>query len=268
MPGTLGSVRLWRTVILHETESMPAREFAPSRGAEIWTLNGQTHVARADAHFKTKRVGLEALVGHLLVEVELDGLSADAKADVITTSRHTRAAREIGNRLDEAIDQVLAEDDDLQDWNTKIREAAFKRAASQRISGLENALRAFNLTFKQKKTILVPGPGGHTGPKPEPKLPDPISPLHDHPEDIFQFRKVLRRTVRVRRGSTGSVQLEADATDGYFDDSGRLSLQFVPDLGDKLRIVGRDSLVDGRMRIRLKASPDAPLTDLSLLPAV
>jgi hypothetical protein len=262
--GTLGSVRVWRTIVLHDKESKPAREFAPPRGAEVWTLNGQTHVTRSDAHFKSKRVGLDALVGHLLVAVDLDGLSADAKADVITTGRHTRAQREIGTRLEDAVDQVLGEDDQLEHWNTKIREAAFKKAASQQIAGLEKALRAFSLTFKRKKTIPVPGTGDRKYARPQPKLPDPISPLHEHPRDVFGFRMVVRDTIKVRRGSTGSVQLEADALDGYFDDANRLSLQFVADLGDKLRIVGRDSLEGGRMRIRMKATRDAPLVAVKL----
>ena len=262
--GTLGSVRVWRTLILHPKEPMPAREFAPSSGAEVWTLNGQTHVNRSDAHFKNKRVGLDALVGHLFVEVELDGLSADAKADVITTSRHTMAQREVGSRLEEAIDEILAEDDELQQWNKKIQEEAFKRAASQQIAGLQAALRAFDLTFKGKKTIIVRGPGTAKGPKPSPEPPPPISPLYADPKDVFGFRMVGRDTIRIKRGSTASVQLEADAIDGYFDEGKRLSLQFVPDLGDTLRVVGRDSLLDGRMRIRIKAAKDAPITQVTL----
>jgi hypothetical protein len=262
--GALGTVRVWRTLVMHDTERLPAREFAPSVGAEVWTLNGQTHVTRSDAHFKNKRVGLDGLVGHLLVEVELDWLSPDAKSDVITTGRHTKAQREIGTRLEEAIDEVLAEDDELQEWNTKIHEEAFKRAASQQITGLRAALRAFNLTFKGKKKIVVPGSGTATRPRPHPTPPPPISPLYPYPKDVFGFRMVVRDTIRVKRGSTASVQLEADGIDGYFDDPARLSLQFVPDLGEKLRVVGRDSLVDGRMRIRMKAATDAPITEVSL----
>lgn len=262
--GTSGTVRVWRTVVLHEKYRNPAREFATSRSAEMWTLNGQTHVTRSDLHFRNKRVNLEALVGHLLVEVELDGLSPDAKAQVITTGRHTMAQRALGSRLEEAIDQVLAEDDQLLQWESTIRDAAFKLAASQRIAGLDAALRAFGLTFRKKETILVPGPGrGRTDP-PELKVLAPISPLYDHPTQIFQFRKVLRERIKVRRGATASVLLEADARDGYFDDPKRLSLQFIPDLGDLVRIVGRDSLKDGRMRVRFKAAKDAPIANLKL----
>ncbi len=262
--GTMGSVRVWRTVVLHQKENFPAREFAPASGAEVWTLNGQTHVTRSDAHFRSKRVGLDALVGRLLVEVELDGLSRDAKAEVVTTARYTRAQKEIGTRLDEAIDEVLSDDDDLKRLNEQIREEAFKRAASQRIAGLDAALRAFGLTFQRMQKVNVPGGEKGKRPRPEPSTPPPIHPLHPYPRNVFRFRTALRERIRVKRGSTASIQLEADAVDGYFDEASRLSLQFVPSLGEKLRIVGQDSLVDGRMRIRMKAARDAPLAEVVL----
>jgi hypothetical protein len=61
--------------------------------------------------------------------------------------------------------------------------------------------------------------------------------------------------------------LEADAVDDYFNDEqgSALSLQFVPDLGEKLRIVARDSLEGGRMRIRLRAVKDAPTVETQLI---
>jgi hypothetical protein len=161
-PGTHGTVRLWRTVILNPKEPNPAREFAPAGQAEMWTLNGQTHNARGDRHFGSKRVGLDALRGHLVVEVELDGLSPDAKSLVVTTARTNRARRDLGAKIETAIDQVLSDDDELQRLNQSIREEAFRKASSQRIKGLDKALRAFGLLIKRAKRSPVDGPG--TGP--------------------------------------------------------------------------------------------------------
>lgn len=263
LPGTHGTVRVWRTIVLHEIERNPAREYAPARGAEMWTLNGQTHSTRSDRHFANKKIGLEALVGHLLVEVELDGLSADAKANVVTTARHTRAQREIGAQLQDAIDQIISEDDQLHEWNERIREDAFRRAAEHKIAGLDDALRAFGLTFKRKRKVKRPNNDGGRARRPPTPLA-PIAPLHEHPTDVFGFRMVSRETIEITRGRTASVQLEADAFDGYFDDPSRLSLQFVPTIGDDVRVTSRDSLEGGRMRIRMKAGDDAPLQMLKL----
>lgn len=138
-----GTVRVWRTVVLNPAESNPAREFALGARAEMWMLNGQTHNTRSDRHFASKRMGLDALVGHLIVEVELDGLSADAKSLIVTTGRHSRAYRQLGDRLEEAIDRDLSGDDRLKELNREIREAAFRKAATHQVSGLDKALRAF-----------------------------------------------------------------------------------------------------------------------------
>lgn len=261
-----GKVKLWRTVVMNSGQSNPAREFAPSSSAELWTLNGQTHNKRSDRHFGSKRVGLDALIGHLVVEVELDGLSADAKSMIITTGRHHRAKRALGDRLEEAIDRDLAGDTRLQELNREVREEAFRKVSQHRISGLDKALRAFNLLVKRPRTVRKPGKKGGASPPPRPKPLEPISPLHEHPAEVFQFRTVFRKAVHVQRGHCASVQLEADAVDGYFDEGNptALSLQFVPDLGEKLRMVGLDSLEGGRMRIRFRAAKDAPLTETQL----
>lgn len=268
--GTHGGVRVWRTVVLHDTAANPAREFVPSpRRAEMWTLHGQTHSTRSDQHFASRRVGLDALRGHLLVEVELDGLSPDTKSGITTTGRNTRAQRQIGAQLQDAVDQLLAEDEQLRHWNEQVRERAFQRAARHRIPGLERALRAFGMTFKRRRTVAVVDGGDETDESRRRERPvleplEPLAPLHEHPTDVFGFRKVLRRTIRVKRGHTASVLLEADAVDGYFDDPSRLRLRFAPDAGDRLRIVSRDSLEGGRMRIRMRAAADAPLGALEL----
>jgi hypothetical protein len=267
--GTYGHVRVWRTVVLNPKESNPAREFAPSSAAEMWTLNGQTHHTRSDRHFAAKRIGLDGLQGHLVVEVELDGLSADAKSLIVATTRTSRAHRAIGARMEQAIDQVIHDDDHLQELNQQIREEAFKKASEQRIAGLDNALRAFGLFLKRKKTKFVDVIGPLTK-KAEPTInvtpPPPISPLHPHPKDVFQFRTAFRSTIHVKRGGTATVQLEVDATDGYFDGAGTtLSLQFVPDLGEKLRVVSQDALQGGRMRIWLRSAKDAPLVATKLI---
>lgn len=265
--GSFGTLRLWRTVVTNPNEPHPAREFSTSTAAEFWLLNGQTHNTRSDRHFGSKKIGLDGLQGHLVVEVELDGLSPDAKSMVTSTTRSTRVEREIGRRIEDAVDRVLSEDDQLQALSQQLRDAAFERAASQRIAGLEKALRAFGLLFTRKKTktVDVSGPTEVVGP-PVVKIdpPPPISPLHDHPRDVFQFRTASRSVIKIKPGKTASVQLEVDAADGYFDGGG-LSLQFVPDLGEKLRIVSRDSLEGGRMRIWMTATKDAPLVSTALI---
>ena len=267
-PGTHGTVRVWRTVILNPKESSPAREFSFASAAEMWTLNGQTHHGRPDRHFSSKRIGLDALRGHLVVEVELDDLSPDAKSLVVTTSRTNRSRRQIGAKIEEAIDQVIASDDKLKALNQQIREEAFRKASSQQITGLDKALRQFGLLVRRPKAITVTEPGTARDRKRKPTINplDAIAPLHTHPKDVFQFRTVLRERIRVKQGKTASVLLEVDAIDGYFDGSGAsLSLQFVPDIGEKLRFTSQDSLEGGRMRIRIRAARDAPLIETKLI---
>lgn len=258
---TYGTVNVITTFVHQDGTSRGNELYSPPKEAEIWTLNGQRHHARSRLHFGQEPIRLEAIRDNLLVDVQLDGLSADAKALIITTDRQGAAEREARFALEKAIDDLLATDTDLRALDERARDAALAAAASssrkdldRELSQFQHFVRTETIKRRVRATKKVPVTR-ERGPKI--KLA-PISPLLEHPT-FMRFRKNFREVVRVTPGRTASVLLEADAIDGYFDGNRQPAFVLHPELGSALRVVSTDVLKEGRMRVRLRAAPHAAL---------
>jgi hypothetical protein len=260
-----GTVELTAWIIEQENTPKGSDLYGPARAAETWSLTGQMHEAFGRDHFGQKPIELDALKNHLKVNVECDGLTVDAKSDIFTTSRQGTAERRAKKALRDAIDSVLANNQDLRIRDQEIKEEALRRATEGADKELEKALSDFQHLFEREVEIRIGGPGKRkkkkkkrkNGKKPPviPPLP-PIAPLNAEPT-FLRFRKVVKKRVRVQPGATASIQLEADAVDGYFPDSEQVQFSTVPDLGSTVRIFARERLSDGRLRVHFRAVADA-----------
>lgn len=256
-----GTVNVVTTYVHQDGTTRGNELYAPTKEAEVWTLNGQRHHARSRLHFGQEPIRLEAIRDNLLVDVQLDCLSADAKALIMTTDRQGAAEREARFALERAIDDLLATDADLRALNDDARDAALRAAARSSRQDLDRELRHFQHFVRKEKqrvklrtTKKVPATSTHP---PRIKL-EPIAPLFEHPT-FLRFRKKFRQTLRVVPGRTASVLIEANATDGYFGTERQPNFAFHPDAGTALRVVSIDDLKDGRTRVRVRAASDAAL---------
>ncbi len=253
-----GSAEVITTFVRQEESGRGNSLFTPADAAEIWSLNGQMHHARGRRHFGVEPVRLDAIRDFLVVEVKLDGLSADAKALLLTTDRQGAAEREIKRELERAIDDVLGSDEELRRLNDEEKERALSQAAQSRMKDLDRELVAFEYFVRNEKTTVKRKVKQwvkqlrRRGPN---IALEPLSPLHEHPTFV-RFRKELRTRLRISPGATTSVLLEADAVDGYFGDERQASFQFVPPMGAVLQVYAQEQLQGGRMRVRIKARDD------------
>lgn len=254
-----GVVDVTTTYVRQEGTGKGNELFAPPKEAEIWTLNGQRHHARSRLHFGQAAVGLEAIRDNLLVDVKLDKLSADAKALILTTDRQGAADRQLTAKLEEAIDQQLHDDPDLRKLHDDAMAEALSKAADSDFEELERELVQFQHFISRTKRVRVKKevPGGKRKKPTITPLP-PITPLHTHPT-FLRFRKNFRDVLKVMPGHTASVQIEADAVDGYFNVNRQPSFQFNPPTGTTLAVYAKEELIDGRMRVWIKAAPTAAL---------
>lgn len=259
-----GTVVVTAWVVEQENTGKGNDLYGPARAAETWSLTGQMHEAFSRDHFGQKPIDLDALRNHLKVNVECDGLTVDAKSDIFTTSRQGTAERRAKRALRDAIDSVLANNQDLRVRDQEIKEEALRRATEGADKELEKALSDFQHLFERDVEIRVGGSGKRkkkkrkkSGKKPPviPPLP-PIAPLNSEPT-FLRFRKVVKKRIRVQPGATASIQLEADAVDGYFPDAEQVQFSTVPDLGSTVRIFARERLSGGRLRVHFRAAADA-----------
>ncbi len=222
------------------------------------------HAAIGRDHFGQKPIELDALKNHLRVNVDCDGLTVDAKADLFTTSRQGTAERRAKRALRTAIDSVLANNQELRARDQKIKEEALRRATEGADKELEKALSDFQHLFERPVEVRVGGSGkkkkrrkkGKKGTKPNIPPLAPISPLSSEPT-FLRFRKVVKKRIRVRPDAVASIHLEADAVDGYFPDKEQVQFSTTPDLGSTVRIFARERLAGGRLRVHFRAAADA-----------
>jgi hypothetical protein len=264
---TYGDVEVVTTFVDQEGTSRGNELYAPPKEAEVWTLNGQRHHARSRLHFGQEPIKLEAIRDNILVDVRLDGLSADAKALIITTDRQGAAEREARFALEEAIDDLLATDADLRALNDEARDLALRAAASSSRKDLDRELTQFQ-HFVRKETItrrIRTTKKGLVARRRPPRIElESLAPLFPHPT-FLRFRKQFRHVLRVAPGRTTSVLLEADAVDGYFNGARQPSFAFHPTAGTALRVISTDTLKGGRMRVRLRAAPGAALGSMQFV---
>jgi hypothetical protein len=271
-----GTVEISAWIIEQEKSRKGNELFGPASTAETWSLNGQMHDAESRDRFARKPIELDALKNHLKVNVECDGLTPDAKADIFTTGRQGTAERRAKTALQNAIASVLANNPELRARNQEIRDEALRRATAGADRELEKALSDFQHFFEQEVEVSM-GTGKkkqrrkkRKGKKPTIAPPPPIAPLHSEPT-FLKFRKVVKSKLRVRPGHTASIQLEADAVDGYFPNKEKVQFGTTPDLGSTIRISATERLAGGRMRIYIRghktASPGKAILTASCLPA-
>jgi hypothetical protein len=262
-----GSVDVTTTFVKQEGTSKGNDLYAPVKESEIWTLNGQRHHARSRLHFGQKPIQLDAIRDNLLVDIKLDGLTADGKALILTTDRQGAAERGPRFALEQAVDDLLATDVELRRLNKEAHDDALQAAATSSRKDLDRELTQFQhfvRTEKVKVRVRVKKQApAETPPTPKVKL-EPIYPLLTHPT-FLRFRKKFRQVVRIAPGHTASVLLEADAVDGYFGSHRQPMFAFNPGAGSALRVVSLDELKDGRTRVRIKAGANAQFGTLRLI---
>jgi hypothetical protein len=272
-----GTAEITAWVVEQENTHKGNELFGPARAAETWSLTGQMHEAFARDHFGQKPIELDALKNYLKVNVECDGLTVDAKAEIFTTSRQGTAERRAKKALRDAVDSVLGNNRDLRERDQEIKEEALRRATEGADKELERALSDFQHLFEREVEIRVGGSGERKKKKgkkkrkkPEVEPLAPIAPLHSEPT-FLRFRKVVKKRIRLRPDVVASIQLEANAVDGYFPDQEQVQFSTVPDLGATVRIVAREHLSGGRLRVHFRAdgeaAPGSAVLTASCLPA-
>jgi hypothetical protein len=257
-----GTAEVTAWVVKQENTHKGNELVGPARAAETWSLTGQMHDSASRDHFGQKPIELDALKNYLKVNVECDGLTVDAKSEIFTTSRQGTAERRAKDALRDAINSVLAGNPQLRALDQEIKEEALRRATEGTDKELERALSDFQHLFEREVDVRVGRKKRKgkkrrkKGKKPNIKHLDPIAPLHAEPT-FLQFRKVVRKRLRIEPGGVASIQLEADAVDGYFPEQEEIKFSTAPDLGSTIRIFARERLTDGRLRVHLRAATSA-----------
>lgn len=263
--GRIG-LEYWVLELGKKTKTPSAAFVEPSRPI-VLTLNGQSH-AEFSSLLVRRYAELPYLRSRLIVHVDCNGLTPDAKRTLFVSNREEARRGALYDLVQSEVIRALKSDDDLARLNAEARnkglheedESAVKQLRSEvarllRLQGLPVTEGAAPAAGGDGQKEDRPKPGKRRGPRP----PAPPLELREPPtyikllwddEDPITLFKEQRRYIRV----------ETDAESAYHTpDKPESSRVNIIATIDGVRVAGSTPLKGGRMRLILEAAAEPPV---------
>ncbi len=224
----------------------------------VYTYYGQTH-GTDERRFVTERLGLPYLAKFLVVQVELDGLAARARRELLSTTRDRLKKSALYDEMRERIAKALAADPHLQRLNARRKESVLSRHSEEQRQQMRERFARLMERYRAGLDVWAAGKGdGDSGREAAPsgQTEAEEEPLPTAPSPTF-LRIANRRPVRVRLGRLAVLRLESDAPDGCLaaQDHARLRLATEPE--GRLVVESASDFRGGRARLQVRAAPAA-----------
>ena len=232
----------------------------------VLTLNGQTH-AEMSAVLVRKGAELPYLRSRLIVHVDCNGLTPEAKRTLFVSNREEARRGALYDLVQGEVVRALRADDELARLNAEARDKGLREedegAAQQMRSDVAKLLRLQGVPIVEGMAAATgggeredqPKPGKPRGPRPPvpplvPQEPPTYIKLLWDEADPITFFKSQRRYIRV----------ETDANSVYHTpekpETSRINIIVS---GDGVKVAGSTPLKGGRMRVILEAASDPPI---------
>lgn len=274
--GDKGGVRIRYWVVQRPAGSTstsdPTASYVEASNAISLTLNGQRQDYEARTWIST-RAKLPFIYRHLIVQIEADGLSRQAKKELFASTRERARQSDVRTEIYETLAQVLRGDEELLRLNDEARERLLRKASAEVNERVRKKLSKFikHVLKDTERPGSRSGSGSGIGdyaPKHgKPGQPSQPRPTGDaHLLDVPTYLKFGKDALTVAQGRSAQLWVEIDAKNNYLpkhnDD---LTISIDGPASDKVRVAARSALTAGRARWLVQADVDAPLGDYKLL---
>lgn len=232
-----------------------------------YTLNGQTH-DRDDRRFTSERLSLPYLAKSLIIQVELDHLSPQARRALLSTTRDRLKQLGLIEDMREAICAALSEDEDLDRLNQLRKEQLLSKHSDAEQKKMRERFARLMERFKAGTDAFAKGKGTGAGGRKEPGTSKPREPLaalptKDEPTYISIANVVKPVPVRVDRHAL--LRLESDAPDGYLSSHVHAKLTVACEPEGLITLESRSDFRGGRSRVTVKPTDKAKPGDTGTL---
>jgi hypothetical protein len=229
--GRDGFVRInyWALSPTNELERWPEirRTYVNPGLAVFITLNGQRHGVQTTSFLKD-RVELHYSSEHLIVQVDCDGLTKQAKKNLISATRERLVESEFTELLLDEVANHLKKDRNVVLFEKTRKEKILLKQSETDTSRIRHLVAQYIATYPELRDLIQ---------SPQKQVVDATkSPrevtLEDeeiHPEELLtpQLREVptflritnARDPIPVEKGGSALIRLECDGVDSYFQDS-------------------------------------------------
>lgn len=256
----LAAIRYW---LLDGSEAATA--VRPDERSVVFVTNfGQTHDVWPRS-FAVDDLRMPFLKNSLVVQVELDDLTASAKRELLSTTRDRLKRGSLFNTLHDAIRDALADEPALVEANAERRRMLISKQRAADHERLQRRFADLMETFRPgqyatgsrngtKGQAQLTRDGGGTGPEAQPL------PTLEHPT-FLRFAGEAA-AVELPRARAVRLVMESDAPDGYVARYPEARLVVAPDPTIDVTFVRASDFHGGRARIVVRADGSVGATGI------
>ena len=223
-----------------------------------FTYNGQTH-GTEERRFTAERLSLPYLSKFLIIQVELDHLTPQARRALMSTTRDRLKQLALYEDLREAIASALSQDEDLVRLNDERKERLLSKHSEAEQAKMRERFAKLLERFRAGIDIVTSGKGSELqGRKREGgKSHEPLEPLPTGEKPTFIRIANIQKPIPVRLDRHTLIRIESDAPDDYLQSHvhARLTLACEPE-----QLVVQESRSDfrgGRSRLTIRPTERA-----------
>jgi hypothetical protein len=274
--GDKGGVRIRYWVVQRPVGSTstsdPTAAYVEAGNAISLTLNGQRQDYEARAWINT-RAKLPFIYRNLIIQIEADGLSRQAKKELFASTRERARQSDVRTEIYDTLARVLRGDEELQRLNEEARERLLRKASAEVNERVRKKLSKFIKHIL--KDTERPGSGSGSGsglgdytPKHgKPGRPSaPRSTDDSHLPEVPTYLRFSKDALTVAQGRSAQLWVEIDAKNDYLPrHNNDLAITVDGPALDKVHVAARSALTAGRARWLVQADIDAPLGDYKLV---
>jgi hypothetical protein len=274
--GDKGGVRIRYWVVQRPenatSTSDPTASYVEASNAISLTLNGQRQDFEARAWINT-RAKLPFIYRNLIVQIEADGLSRQAKKELFASTRERARQSDVRTEIYDTLAQVLRGDEELQRLNEEARERLLRKASAAVNERVRKKLSKFikHVLKDTERPGSTSGPGSGLGdyaPKHgKPGQPSqPRSTDDSHLPETPTYLRFAKDALNVAQGRSAQLWVEINAKNDYLPQHNHdLTIVIDGPVSDKVHVAARSALAAGRARWLVQADIDAPLGDYKLI---
>lgn len=235
-----------------------------------FTFNGQTH-GTEERRFISDRLGFPYLAKSLIIQVELDHLSSQARRSLMSSTRDRLKQLGFYEDLCEEIAKALSQDEELIRLDGVRKEQILSKHSDverekmkQRFARLMDRFNAGIDAFAKARS--TGGGGGRRPPTPGNRAP--LAPLPTKDDPTFIKIGNTQKPIPIRLDRQALIRLESDAPDGYLTSHVHAKITVDCDPDGVLKLHSRSDFKGGRSRLTVGPTEKAKDGDSGTLTVV
>lgn len=261
--GDYGQVGIEYWVLEPSAKSAPNKAFVNGTRPIVLTINGQTH-AEWSATILRKDAGLMHLASRMVVHLDCNRLSSDAKRVLFVSNREESRRNAVQGILQKELLDALAADDKLLELEEQARHAGHKEKDEQAEKEIRREvaqmLKVFGFSVAEEGPAAASSggePGAGTG-RTRGSRPKPIPIAIKEPPTFLEI--IGPSPVTLYPGQRRYIRLRTDANSKYHDPQDLTASRFNFLLaGEGIKLSGTSALREGHMRAVVAASQDCTI---------